>query len=133
MDVINHWRKSSQWFALLRKHALLIVDDVDFEGKFKKYCRSAFDEDYNKWVKILPIAKQYQAHVCIPCRDSMIWLLGFTAWQYNYIINYIILKGLFYQTRLMEAPLMLSTCAGGGIAIQVSPIQGRETIPITDH
>ena len=46
-DVIDHWRKSPQWVALQRKHAVLIADDVDFYERFQKFCRSAFDADYN--------------------------------------------------------------------------------------
>ena len=47
VDVVNHWRKSPQWVALQRKHAVLIADDVDFDERFEKFCRSAFDADYN--------------------------------------------------------------------------------------
>lgn len=47
VNIVNHWRKSSQWVALQRKHAVLIADDVDFDERFEKFCRSAFDADYN--------------------------------------------------------------------------------------
>ena len=47
-DIVSHWRKSSQWVALLRKHALLIADDVDFDAQFRKYCVNAFDPEHNR-------------------------------------------------------------------------------------
>lgn len=33
---LEHWRKSGQWFALNRKHAQLVVDDVEANESFKK-------------------------------------------------------------------------------------------------
>jgi hypothetical protein len=43
----SHWRKSSQWFALQRKHAEIIVNDVEIEESFKNHCRLAADPDLN--------------------------------------------------------------------------------------
>lgn len=43
------WRKSAQWFSLLRSHAqLALQDDVVFTA-FEDHCRSAFDGDYGRW------------------------------------------------------------------------------------
>ncbi|KAL4537779.1 hypothetical protein Ndes2437B_g08880 [Nannochloris sp. 'desiccata'] len=44
----THWRKSSQWFALQRKHAEIVVNDEEVEDSFKKYCNMAFDPDLNR-------------------------------------------------------------------------------------
>ena len=33
------WRKSGQWFALKRRHAELIANDVHVKERFRKYCR----------------------------------------------------------------------------------------------
>ena len=32
------WRKSSQWFALTRAHAQVIVDDTIIDGIFRRDC-----------------------------------------------------------------------------------------------
>ena len=44
-----HWRKSSQWVALNRKHAQLIVEDTEFAPKFQEYCHYTWDIDYNRY------------------------------------------------------------------------------------
>jgi len=41
----THWRKSSQWFALQRKHAEIVVEDEEIEESFRKYCNMAVDPD----------------------------------------------------------------------------------------
>lgn len=33
---LEHWRKSSQWFALMREHAKLVVEDTHVSAQFKK-------------------------------------------------------------------------------------------------
>ena len=45
---INYWRKSSQWFALQRKHAEIVVKDEEIEESFRKYCNVAFDPDLKR-------------------------------------------------------------------------------------
>ena len=34
----EHWRKSSQWFAVTREHAQVIVDDVVVYDAFRAHC-----------------------------------------------------------------------------------------------
>ncbi|CAI5966007.1 unnamed protein product [Closterium sp. NIES-65] len=36
---IEKWRKASQWFSVTRKHANIIIDDVDVHKLFQIYCR----------------------------------------------------------------------------------------------
>lgn len=36
---VEEWRKGSQWFTVKRQHALLIVADYVYYGKFKNVCR----------------------------------------------------------------------------------------------
>lgn len=40
---ISHWRKSSQWFAMQRRHAQVVADDVEVNQSFEKYCRYDLD------------------------------------------------------------------------------------------
>jgi hypothetical protein len=44
----EHWRKSSQWFALSRKHVQIILDDTHILDLFQHYCQSAWDNDLNR-------------------------------------------------------------------------------------
>ena len=44
----NHWRKSSQWFALSRKHAEIVLDDTYILDLFQRYCQNAWDNDLNR-------------------------------------------------------------------------------------
>ncbi len=44
----SHWRKSSQWFALTRKHAELVMADTELLGLFQKHCQNAWDNDLNR-------------------------------------------------------------------------------------
>ena len=39
----SHWRKSSQWWSLRRKHAELVVRDVEVFDSFAKHCHYDFD------------------------------------------------------------------------------------------
>ncbi|GJP37016.1 hypothetical protein CLOM_g21474 [Closterium sp. NIES-68] len=36
---LEKWRKASQWFSVTRKHASMIIDDVDVHKLFQIYCR----------------------------------------------------------------------------------------------
>ncbi|CAL8472071.1 g11613 [Coccomyxa elongata] len=45
----EHWRKSSQWFALTRKHAQLVLEDTHILDLFQRYCQNAWDNDVNRW------------------------------------------------------------------------------------
>lgn len=45
-----HWRKSSQWFALSRAHAELVLADQDVLAVFAAYCRNAWDADVGRRV-----------------------------------------------------------------------------------
>eukprot|EP00884_Botryococcus_braunii_P000625 jgi/Botrbrau1/10563/Bobra.0343s0011.1 len=42
----HHWRKSSQWWALSRKHAEAIVEDVLIDQSFRKHCYSTIEEGW---------------------------------------------------------------------------------------
>lgn len=44
----RHWRKSSQWFALTRKHADLIMADTELLDIFKAHCKNGWDNDLNR-------------------------------------------------------------------------------------
>ena len=35
---LEHWRNSSQWFAISREHAQLMVDDGPVDTIFRKDC-----------------------------------------------------------------------------------------------
>lgn len=52
LHVYQHWRKSSQWTALTRKHAQIILDDSVFYPKFERFCKSAWDSDYGRQVQL---------------------------------------------------------------------------------
>ncbi|KAG7667284.1 hypothetical protein KSW81_001016 [Nannochloris sp. 'desiccata'] len=43
------WRKSAQWFSLLRSHVQLTLQDEVVFTAFEDHCRSAFDGDYGRW------------------------------------------------------------------------------------
>ena len=43
-----HWRKSSQWFALLRAHAGLVLADQHVLALFAASCRAAWDADVQR-------------------------------------------------------------------------------------
>ena len=43
------WRKSSQWFSLVRKHAGFILNDTGVYRSFEKYCTSFYDDVSNFW------------------------------------------------------------------------------------
>ncbi|BDA47491.1 probable glycosyltransferase BC10 at C-terminar half [Coccomyxa sp. Obi] len=45
----EHWRKSSQWFAVTRKHAQLVLEDTHILDLFQRYCQNAWDNDVNRW------------------------------------------------------------------------------------
>ena len=40
----EHWRKSAQWSALVRKHAQVVADDVQVADVFSKTCRAGIDK-----------------------------------------------------------------------------------------
>ena len=41
---ISHWRKSSQWFAMQRRHAEVVDADVEVNESFEKYCKYDMDQ-----------------------------------------------------------------------------------------
>ena len=45
----SDWRKSAQWFSLLRSHVEVTLRDEVVFAAFEDHCRSAFDGDYGKW------------------------------------------------------------------------------------
>ncbi len=46
----HEFRKSSQWFALRRDHAELVIDEVPVYERFAKYCVPGWDKDYRRYV-----------------------------------------------------------------------------------
>lgn len=44
----SKWRKSQQWFAMLRSHAQLMVDDTAFDQAFADTCYSRWDHHRNR-------------------------------------------------------------------------------------
>ncbi|XP_004486183.1 glycosyltransferase BC10-like [Cicer arietinum] len=57
------WRKGSQWFTLVRRHAEVIVDDDVIFSTFKRYCKRRPPIDTRKGKLNLQLQKQ---HNCIP-------------------------------------------------------------------
>lgn len=47
-EVADHWRKSSQWFGLTRKHAALVAADTVFLERFREHCWNGWDGDLNR-------------------------------------------------------------------------------------
>jgi len=45
----DFWRKSSQFFSLIRSHAELVLRDTDVFQGFQKHCTNGWDEDYRRW------------------------------------------------------------------------------------
>ncbi|KAL4529546.1 hypothetical protein Ndes2437B_g08879 [Nannochloris sp. 'desiccata'] len=43
------WRKSGQFFSLIRSHAELVLRDNDVFRGFQEYCKSGWDDDYKRW------------------------------------------------------------------------------------
>ncbi|KAL4426017.1 hypothetical protein ABPG75_010033 [Micractinium tetrahymenae] len=44
-----HWRKSSQWFGLLRRHVEVVLQDVEVFRRFEEHCWNGWDGDYKRW------------------------------------------------------------------------------------
>lgn len=42
---MSDWRKSAQWFALIRKHAKIALEDESVFLAFEEYCQAAWDSD----------------------------------------------------------------------------------------
>ncbi|CAL5228702.1 g11882 [Coccomyxa viridis] len=45
----SKWRKSFQWFGVVRKHAKVIAEDTKIAKVFEKHCVNAWDDDRNAW------------------------------------------------------------------------------------
>ncbi|XP_021766848.1 uncharacterized protein LOC110731307 isoform X1 [Chenopodium quinoa] len=60
---LDKWRKGSQWFTLIRKHAEVVVDDELIFPVFRKYCKRRPPVDDSKGKLNLKLQKQ---HNCIP-------------------------------------------------------------------
>lgn len=59
----DKWRKGSQWFTLIRRHAEVVVDDELVFPIFRKYCKRRPPVDDAKGKLNLKLQKQ---HNCIP-------------------------------------------------------------------
>lgn len=46
------WRKSSQWVALARPHAMRAVEDTIIRKSIKKHCVYGYDKYLRRWVNI---------------------------------------------------------------------------------
>ncbi|XP_057544846.1 glycosyltransferase BC10-like [Amaranthus tricolor] len=73
--VIKHdkWRKGSQWFTLIRRHAEVVVDDELVFPIFRKYCKRRPPVDESKGKLNLKLQKQ---HNCIPDEHYLQTLLS---------------------------------------------------------
>ncbi|PSC67183.1 beta-1,6-N-acetylglucosaminyltransferase enzyme [Micractinium conductrix] len=43
-----HWRKSSQWFGLIRRHVEVVLKDVEVFRRFEEHCKDGWDGDYRR-------------------------------------------------------------------------------------
>ncbi|XP_059662546.1 glycosyltransferase BC10-like [Cornus florida] len=60
---MNKWRKGSQWIALIRSHAGVVVNDEVIFPVFKKFCKRRPPLDVSKGKRNVKLQKQ---HNCIP-------------------------------------------------------------------
>ncbi|KAK9285452.1 hypothetical protein L1049_024645 [Liquidambar formosana] len=62
------WRKGSQWIALVRKHAEVVVDDDIIFPLFKKFCKRwlPFDLNNGSLIQIKVMQTLQKQHNCIP-------------------------------------------------------------------
>lgn len=44
----SEWRKSAQWFSLVRSHVAVVLADVAVFTAFQDYCVSQWDNDYKR-------------------------------------------------------------------------------------
>ena len=65
----RHWRKSSQWFALTRKHAELVMQDTDLLPIFAQHCQNAWDNDLNRCGTLPSSCKAAFPFNMIPCES----------------------------------------------------------------
>ncbi|KAI5673004.1 hypothetical protein M9H77_13368 [Catharanthus roseus] len=72
----SKWRKGSQWIALVRRHAELIVDDKTIFPVFGKFCKRRPPVDASKGKLNLKLQKQ---HNCIPDEHYVQTLLAMNA------------------------------------------------------
>ncbi|XP_021719735.1 uncharacterized protein LOC110687397 [Chenopodium quinoa] len=73
---LDKWRKGSQWFTLIRKHAEVVVDDELIFPVFRKYCKRRPPVDDSKGKLNLKLQKQ---HNCIPDEHYLQTLLTMTG------------------------------------------------------
>ncbi|XP_078163962.1 glycosyltransferase BC10-like isoform X1 [Carex rostrata] len=59
------WRKGSQWIALVRKHAEVVVSDKTVFRVFKKYCKRLLGTEFTRMHRIKAIF-QMESGDCIP-------------------------------------------------------------------
>ena len=45
----RHWRKSSQWFTLIREHAEIVLQDVGMYRAFERFCHEFWDDVAYWW------------------------------------------------------------------------------------
>lgn len=72
----DKWRKGSQWIALIRSHAEVIVDDVVILPVFKKLCKRRPPLDASKGKLNVKLQKQ---HNCIPDEHYVQTLLSMSG------------------------------------------------------
>ncbi|XP_011002584.1 PREDICTED: uncharacterized protein LOC105109542 isoform X1 [Populus euphratica] len=72
----DKWRKGSQWIALIRSHAEVIVDDVVILPVFKKLCKRRPPLDATKGKLNIKLQKQ---HNCIPDEHYVQTLLSMSG------------------------------------------------------
>ncbi|KAK9842288.1 hypothetical protein WJX81_004782 [Elliptochloris bilobata] len=49
-----HWRKSSMWSMLVRKHAQAVVDDTEVAASFRAHCKAGKDDSSGKVMNCIP-------------------------------------------------------------------------------
>jgi len=69
----RHWRKGGQWFAMCRRHALMVVEDTEVYAEFNKWCQVDWNEDHSHWRYVDQIVLDSKAGidargvtVCVP-------------------------------------------------------------------
>ncbi|KAF8687514.1 hypothetical protein HU200_006052 [Digitaria exilis] len=72
--VKKDWRKGAQWFTVKRQHAILILADTLYYGKFKRYCKPG-----NEWHNC------YSDEHYLPTLFNMVDPTGIANWSVTHV------------------------------------------------
>jgi len=72
--VKTDWRKGAQWFTVKRQHAVLILTDTLYYGKFKRYCKPG-----NEWHNC------YSDEHYLPTLFNMVDPTGIANWSVSHV------------------------------------------------